>query len=144
MLDVGDRAVADHQLRLARQDRCNQARDIIRVILVVGIGVDDDVGAFLHRTLQPGDEGMGQAHVDRQIDDMIDTAGAGDLHGAVAAAVVDHEPFDPIDPGQPARQMRQRRGQRFFFVEARYLDDQLHALRSGNSGLPWHSTRKLD
>ena len=45
VLDVADVAVADDDVGLAREQRRDQPRDVAAGVLIVGVGVDDEVGA---------------------------------------------------------------------------------------------------
>ena len=99
------------------------------VVLVVGVGVDDDVGAELQRGVEARLEARGQALVVRQPDDVVDAVLAGDLDRAVGRAVVDDQPLDDVEAGDLAREVGQRRRERVLLVEARDLDDQLHRAR---------------
>ena len=56
MRRVDDRPRADHQVRLAGEDRRGELRDVLGVVLVVGVGVDDHVGAGAQRRLDAGGE----------------------------------------------------------------------------------------
>ena len=106
VLDRLDLPVADDHVGLAAQDRADQLGDVGPLVLVVGVGVDDHVGAELEARVQPGLEGGGQALVVRQPDDVVDAVLARDLDGAVARAVVDDQPLDDVEPGHLARQPR--------------------------------------
>ena len=97
VLDLVRLAVADHHVGVAGEDRRHELRDVAAEVLVVGVGVDDDVGAELQRGVEAGLEGRGQAPVVRQPHDVVDAVLARDLHRAVGGAVVDHEPFDLLD-----------------------------------------------
>ena len=70
-------------------------RDVGAVVLVVGVGVDDDVGAELQARVEAGLEGVGQALVVGQADDVVDAVGLRDLDGAVGGAVVDDRATRP-------------------------------------------------
>ena len=72
-----DLAVADHHVGLAAQDRTYELRDVGGLVLVVGIGVDDHVGAELESGVQPGLEARRQSLVVGQADDVVDAAVAG-------------------------------------------------------------------
>ena len=72
------------------------------LVLVVGVGVDDDVGAELQAGVEPRLEAGGEALVVGQADDVLDPALAGDLDRAVGAAVVDHQQLDLVDAGRAA------------------------------------------
>ena len=84
---------------------CDELGDVGAVVLVVGVGVDDHVGAELERRVEAGLEAVGQALVVRQPDDVVDAVRARDLDGAVGRAVVDDEPLDRVETGHLARQV---------------------------------------
>ena len=122
-----DLAVADHHVGLAGQDRLDEAEDVRPVVLVVGVRVDDHVGAELQRGVQAGLEARGEALVVGQAHDVVDAVGARHLHGAVGRAVVDHEPLDGVEARHLAREVRQGDGERLLLVLAGDLDDELHS-----------------
>jgi len=45
MFYAADLPIADHHLGLASQDRRDQARDLTARVLVITIGIHDDIGA---------------------------------------------------------------------------------------------------
>ena len=97
MLDPADLAVADDHVGLAGEDRRHQLRDVGAAVLVVGVGVDDDVGAELQAGVEAGLEAGGEALVVGQPDDVLDPVLAGDLDRAVGRAVVDDQQLDLVD-----------------------------------------------
>ena len=108
------------------QQRREQLRDLVARVLVVGVGVDDEVGAALERGVDAGRERRRQPLVAAQPDDVIDAARARDVRRAVARPVVDDQDLDDVDAGDRSRQIGERRRQRLRLVEARDLDDQFH------------------
>ena len=126
MRDQRGLAVADHDVGAAVQDRLDQARDIGAGILVVAVGVDDDVGAGLEAGVEPGAEGVGKAAVAGLGDDMIDAEGPRDLDRAVGRAVVDDQDLHLVDARDAPRNGGHGLGQRRLFVVAGDLDDELH------------------
>ena len=105
MLDRHDLAVADDHVGVAGDDRRDELRDVGAVVLVVGVGVDDDVGAELERRVEPGLEAGGEALVVRQPHDVVDAVLARDLDRAVGRAVVDDQPLDDVEAGDLAREV---------------------------------------
>ena len=77
VLDLGDLAVADDHVGLAGEDRRDQLGDVGAAVLVVGVGVDDDVGAELEAGVEAGLEAGGEALVVGQPDDVLDAAARG-------------------------------------------------------------------
>ncbi len=124
-LHLGNRPGADDHLGLARDNRRDQRRDAGRVVLVVGVGVHDHVGAEPERRLEAGHEGRREAAVGGVAHHVVGAAGARGLGGAVGRAVVDHQPLDAVEARHRARQLRQRRGKLRRLVEAGNLDDEL-------------------
>jgi hypothetical protein len=129
VLDLVGLAVADDHVGLAGENRRHQLRDVVPAVLVVGVGIDDHIGAQLQAGVEPGLEGGGEALVVREAHDVIDAARARDLDRAVGRAVIDHEPLDALDPRNLAREIRERRGEGVLLVVARDLDDELHTGR---------------
>jgi hypothetical protein len=123
---IPDVPVADDHVGLVGQDRRDQLRQVVGAVLVVGIRVDDHVGAELQSRVEPRLERDGKPLVRMEADDVVDPVLARDLRRAVGGAVVDDEPFDGVEPLDLARQVRQRGGKDVLLVQARNLDDQLH------------------
>ena len=97
VLDLGHLAVADHHVGPAGEDRRHQLRDVLAAVLVVGVGVDDHVGAQLQRRIEAGLEGGREPLVVGQPDDVLDPVLARHLDRAVGGAVVDHQPLDLVE-----------------------------------------------
>ena len=74
MLDLRHLAVADDHVGLPGEDRRDQLRDVGAAVLVVGVGVDDDVGAELQAGVEPGLEPRREPLVVGQPDDVLDPA----------------------------------------------------------------------
>ena len=94
VVDRLDLAIADDHVGLAGDDRRDELRDVTAVVLVVGVGVDDHVGAELQRGVHARLEAVRQALVVGQPDDVVDAEFARHLDRAIGRAVVDHEPLD--------------------------------------------------
>lgn len=107
-------------------DRANQVRDAVPAVLVVRVGVDDDIGAEFDGALQTRREAGGKAFVPGEAEDVLGAGGTGVSDGVIYAAIVDDEDFDLIDAGDSAGDIRDGRGDGLFLVVARYLDDELH------------------
>ena len=71
-IDV-DLAVADHHVGFAAQDRGHELGDVGALVLVVGVGVDDHVGAELQARVQARLKRRCQALVVGQPDDVVDS-----------------------------------------------------------------------
>ena len=124
-----DRAFADHHLGAAGQHRLDEVGDRRALVLVVGVGVDDDGGAGTQTCVDAGHERGSQTTVSAVRHDVVDAEFAGDVDGSVGAAVVDHEPLDHVDTRHLARQVGDGHRQRRLLVEAGDLDDQLDRAR---------------
>ena len=120
-------AVAHDHVRPPGEHRLDELRDVARVVLVVGVRVDDHVGAQLQAGVEPGLERGGEPLVVGEPHDVVDPVRARDLERAVRGPVVDHEPLDRIDAVHGAWEVPEGCGQLTLLVEAGDLDDQLHA-----------------
>ena len=127
MRDGLDGAGAYHDIGLPRQNRRGQRRNIVGVVLVVGIGVDDHVRAQPQTGVQHGHEAARQPLVAGVAHEVIHAVGAGHRHRVVGAAIVDDQPFDRVETGHCAGQGGQRNAQGFGFVVTGDLDDEFHA-----------------
>jgi hypothetical protein len=121
---LGNVAIADDDVRLATEQRGDQARNFARRILVVGVGIDDEVRAGLERGIDAGDECGRQPLVAAETHDVLDAALVRHISGAVARSVVDDQHLHDVDPGDRSRQIGEGRRQRRGFVQTRNLDDE--------------------
>ena len=121
---VAHTAITDHDIGFARDDRCHQRRDIGAFVLVVGIGVDDDIGAFGQGLVQTAAEGGSQPAIAAVPHHVVDAVLARDLRGAIAAAIVDDEVFDHIDAGHFLGETGDRLWQVVRLVKRGYLDNE--------------------
>jgi hypothetical protein len=134
-----DVAIADADVGLAGDQRLQQLLDVAARILIVGVGVDDVVGAEFDGGVDARHERRGEAFVAAEADDVMHAVRARHVRRAVARPVVDHQDFDDVDSGDGRRQIAQRVRQRERFVQARDLDDQFgHA--TSFSTTPSHVT----
>ena len=90
-------AIANNDLGLPVEDWSDQMLHVFGVVLVIGVGVDDNVGSPADAGLQPAGEAGCQPAVRIQPHDMMDAVLGGHLRGAVIASVVDHQVFDLVD-----------------------------------------------
>jgi hypothetical protein len=81
--DRPDLAVADDHVRVTAENWSYELWDIRTLVLVVGVGVDDHVGAELEAGVEAGLEGGRQALVVGQANDVVDTGRASYLDRAV-------------------------------------------------------------
>ena len=129
MLDVFWIAIADDEFGPALQDRPDELLDILAAILIVAVGIDDDICAFPERIIHARREGVPEAPVGRKPDQVVDTVIEGHLCGSVSTPIIDDQDLDRIDPIDLAGQVAERGGEGGLFIEARNLDDQFQ-LRS--------------
>lgn len=127
MRDRAGHAVADDDVGAAVEDRLDQARDIGALVLIVAVGIDDDVGAEPQAGVEPDAEGARQALVVLVDENMIDAKLPRHLDRAVRRSIADDEDFHVIDAVDLARNIRHRRRQRLLFVVTGNLNNQLHA-----------------
>lgn len=125
--DLGGPPVSDDDISLSFKDGLHQIRDELSGILVVGIGVDEDIGPVFEGILYPGLEGKSESAVLLEIHDVVEAEAFGHLHGAVGRTVVDDLVLDDLDSWDGFREICKCLGQRELFVFAGDLDDQFHA-----------------
>ena len=83
-----------------------QLWDVGRTILVVGIGVDYDVGIVMQTRVEPRHEGTCQAAILVMAHDVIDAALDGNADRLIVATIVHDQPFDTIETRHAARKLR--------------------------------------
>ena len=126
MVDLRDVPVAHDHLRPVLQYRANQLGDIAAVVLVVGIGIYDDVGAKLEAGIEARLESGSQPLVAGQLDNVIDPAFLRHLDGPIGRAVVDDQRLDLVHTFDRGGQVGERHGEVFLLVQAGDLDHYLH------------------
>jgi hypothetical protein len=105
MFGFGDRPRADDHFRLCIDDRFHDRRDVARVVLVVGVGVDDDVRAARDARFQAGHERCSETAVHGMSHDVVDAERARDIRRRIGRTIVDDEPFDAAASFDRARQI---------------------------------------
>ena len=131
VVDALDRTLPHHHLGGAGEHRRHEVGDRGAAVLVVGVGVDDHVGAEPQPCVEAGGERGRQpaiAIVARSRDRRRATCATSTVRSLLPSSITSHSTTSkPVDlTGQVGHRLRQRR----FLVEARDLDDQLH--RSGH------------
>ena len=96
MLDLLDRSGTNDNVRLVLQNWLNQFWDIVRTVLIVGIGVNDDICPGRDACSQSGYETAGKTLVTAKADDVIDAMPFGDGNCVISATIIDDEPFNFI------------------------------------------------
>jgi hypothetical protein len=137
VFDVVDRARADEDDRALFEDRLHQGGNAGSGVLIVGVGVDDHIGAELEGALEPRHECPRQALMVLEHQHMIRAMLAGHGRRAVAAAIVNDEPFHHFETVYRLGQVAQRRRERVGLVETGNLNDQLHGSALARGFRPW-------
>jgi len=140
VLDTLHLPIADDHIGFVAQDGGDQVGDAVLRVLVVGIGVDDDVGPEAQAGVQPGLEGGGQPLVGGVAHHVVHPQRPGHFDGPVAAAVVDDQDLDHVDAGHLARDGRDGHRQGLLFIMAWDLDNQLHLHAPPWRRCLWHCT----
>src|SRR5688500_7403102 len=138
MLYLRDLAVTDHHIGLTLEDRGYKIGDAVLGILVVAVGVDDDIGPQAKTRIKPTLKGSGQALIAVVPHDVVHAKLARDLYGAVGRAVVYNESFEHVDARYRARHISEYKRQRLLFIVAGYLHDNFHTAHPPIYG--WHFT----
>ena len=124
MLDGLDGPYANHDISLAREYRRRERGNVLRAVLVVRIGVHDDVRPELQGCPESRHVGPCEPLVALEADDMVHAAFARHLHGGVGASVVHDKPLYFVESAHLAGKLRQGRGEGRGLVVAGNLDDE--------------------
>jgi hypothetical protein len=126
VLDVLDLAVADDHVGVAGEDRLDELDDVAAVVLVVGVGVDDDVGAELERASRPAwkPEARPLLFVSRTTWSTPCSRATSIVRSVEPSSMISHS--TAVEALDLAREVAQRDGEGVLLVQARDLDDQLH------------------
>ena len=131
-LNLSGEAGAEDDVRSALQDGRHQVWYLGLVVLEIGVGVDDDVGAAGQRRLQPHAEGGGQAHVALEAHHLVCAGFGGLRHSGVAGAIVDDHNFDAAYARDGTGNLGNHLGYGALLIVGRDGNDQLHTVpRSG-------------
>jgi hypothetical protein len=90
-------AFANDDIGRTVKDGADQFFNIIAAVLVIGIGVDDDVSAIPQTGVKACHKALGEAFVAAEVYDVMDAPASGDLYGIIFAAVIDDEIFNSIN-----------------------------------------------
>jgi hypothetical protein len=123
VLDRAGLPVADDDLGFLPEDRLHELGDLRLRVLVVPVGVHDDVRTVQQRVVDAVTERAGETHVRRVVHEVLDAVLLGDLDGAVGAAVVDHQDLDLVDAVDLSRDGVDDAGEGVLLVEAGDLDE---------------------
>jgi len=126
-------SIPDDDLGTAQQDRLHKFRDIGSAVLIVTVGVDDDIGSQSQTSIDPGGKSVAKPTISRKAQDMFDAHFPSDFHCSISAAVINHQDFDGIDPDNLTRNVPQCCRKCVLFVETRDLHDELHGVIFGSA-----------
>src|SRR5436309_8235174 len=101
---LSDRPCPDNNVCTVPKDWRDKLSDVLRTVLIVAIGVDDDVGTRAQRRFDAGAECVAESASLRQSHDMRDAMGTCDVRRAVRTSIIDDEPFDAIESAELAGQ----------------------------------------
>lgn len=97
MFRVVNGTFANDDIGRTVKDGADQFFNIIAAVLVIGIGVDDDIGAVAEAGVKACHKAFGKAFVAAEVYDVVDAPASGDLYGIIFTAVIDDEVFDGIN-----------------------------------------------
>src|SRR3954454_3158599 len=127
MRDGRSLTIADDHIDAALKDRSHKLGDVGTAILVVGVGIYNDVGTKRDAAVESGAKGARQTDIDLVAQDVLDPELASDIGSTVARTVIDDQNLDHVDAGNGTRNVPHRFGQGQFLIVTRDLHDQLHA-----------------
>jgi hypothetical protein len=107
---LSDRPCPDDNVRTVAKDWRDKRSDVLRTVLIVAIGVDDDVGTGAQGRFDAGAECVAEPASLRQSHDMRDAMGTCDFSRTVRASVVDDKQLDAIESVELAGQCGKRGG----------------------------------
>src|SRR5262249_47014301 len=90
-------AIGNDNVSFALDNRLDQISYALAGILIVAVGIDQDVRAELESLQDPVMERLSQSHVAGVVDEVVDAQLAGDLDGTVGRTVIDNQILDRID-----------------------------------------------
>ena len=108
----------------------DQLLDISAVILVVSVGVDNDVSAEGEAFVEPNSERAGQSEIGFVPDNVINAQLSCNLRRSIRRAVIDYKELDRIDSSNVLRNIAYRFRQRTFLIVTGYLNDEFQMLAS--------------
>jgi len=117
MLYLTDRPASDHQIGFAAHDGSNQLPDVVGAVLIVRIGIDDDIGPGLEARFNTGAKRVCQPLVPGQTYNMVNAVPYRDFYSAIGASVIDDQPLERINSGKRTGEFAERDTERCFFIE---------------------------
>jgi hypothetical protein len=123
---INDGAAADDEVGSTLDDGLYQQGDVGAAVLIVAIGVYDDIGPMCERVVHAHAEGGGETAVAAKTQDMVGAALLCYLYRAVGTAIVDDEVFDGAYAGDLTRKISKSLRQGISLVKAGDLDEEAH------------------
>ena len=112
-------AVTYDDICVAVQYGLDESGNVAAIILVVAVGINDDVSPQDQAAIDPGSKGMAQAAVARKPDDVVSTVFECHRYGSIGASIIDDQDFDTIDTGNVPRNIADRGRQSRLFIRNR-------------------------
>ena len=122
--------VADNDVRFSIQNGGNQTWDVGLWVLIISIGINDNVGAQFQACVKSSLKANSQTLMPWQTYDVVDPHPACHFHRLVGAAVVNDQSLDNVDARDGGRHIDQGSWQTLFFVVTRNLDNEVHSSRA--------------
>ena len=129
MADGSGLPVPDNQIGPTLYNRFHKRRHVATKVLVVSIGVDDDVGPQFQTSVEARFKRVPQSPISRKTYDVVDAGVTSHPLRIVRGAVVDDQDLYLIDALDGSRNILYRIGEGVFFVQAGDLYDQFHGCR---------------
>ena len=126
MADATCLPIANHNMGALFQNGLNECDNIGTAVLIIAIGIDNNIGIEFEASVKTRFECMTQTAIFWKSDNMIHTEIARDLRRAIRRTIVNDQNLDFVNTGNFARNIVNRSGQGFFFVETGNLDNQFH------------------
>lgn len=123
MFDFISLAIGNYNIGFMGQNWFYKFGNVAARILVIGICVDDDVGAEPQTGIQAMLEGVSQSHIFAVLDDVMNTKLPCNFGRAICAAIVNDEYLDAVNSRNGRGKFGNSGGQCFCFVIAGNLDN---------------------
>jgi hypothetical protein len=87
---------SDHNVGAVGKNRRDDVYNVIRTVLIIGIGVDDNVGPHSQGRMDPALKCVRQSQVAPKADNVLNAQLFCNSHGPISAPIVDNHPFKDI------------------------------------------------
>jgi hypothetical protein len=127
-----------HHVGATLENRFDNFRDLLAGVLVIGVGINDDIGAELEGGVDPYHERNSQPLVFLEDYDVAHAEFFRKIGSTVRTPVVDDEDLDALDPWNLSREPDQSLLQVLALVKTGDLNDEFHGgFRSDNVSTSW-------